>query len=92
MRNPSLNSAAFILSLFFQGVIYCLSWQSLKAPLPGKNPVPPPVVPGLIPVAAGTYTPGTQDGGGDKSETATLNKNVSFPLERPRFSKQGPHL
>lgn len=63
-----------------------------KGPLPGKNPVPPPVVPGLIPAAAGTYTPGTQGGGSDRSETATLNKSDFFSFQRPRFSKQGSHL
>lgn len=59
----------------FQVVSYCLSWWSLKALSPGKNPVPPPMAPGLIPAPAGTYTPGSQDGESDRSETATLNKS-----------------
>lgn len=63
-----------------------------KGSLPEKNPVPPPVVPGLIPAAAGTYTPGTQGGHSDRSEMATLNKSDSFSFQHPMFSKQGPHL
>lgn len=64
---------------------------SRRSPLPGKNPVPPPAEPGLIPAPGGTYTPGAQDGG-KRSDTATLNKSDFHAPNTLTFLNKDPFI